>query len=155
MNLIKWFLGLFKSKKPKDYPILTMKWVDLKTNLGNWGLELMLKDKFVPDATISYTYEKVWATIIPYLTYPADLYIAELDVDCDDYSKWASANSSKDFRLSGCLQCWGDTPLGFHAFNLVITGDNTFKLFESNAGFEFAGKLFNAGDNGYLPSSWK
>lgn len=114
----------------------------------------MLKSKFVPDYKVSYTDEAGWAKIVPYLVLPADLYVAG-DADCDDYTKASSAKAALKFKRNGCLQCWGDTPLGPHAFGLVMTGEKTYKLFECNAGFEFAGRLFNQGENNYLPKSWK
>ena len=140
--------------KPAGYPVYQIGWDELATNLKGLGLELMLKAEFMPDRLVKYTGEKAWAEIIPFLIYPADDYVAEV-ADCDDYSRWAAADASRIFKLNGCLQCWGDTPSGRHAWGLVITGPKSYLLFEPNAGFPYAGKLFAEGDNGYEPKYWK
>jgi len=140
---------------PQDYPKFEITWGELKRNLEELGLECMLKAKFVPDTKVTYTTEEAWGKMVSFLTYPADYYVAELEIDCDDYSKWTAADASKKFKLSGCLQCWGNMPLGYHAFSLVVTGPKSYKLFEPNAGFGCAGELFASGDFGYQPKSWK
>jgi len=152
-------LSLQPPKLPQGYPVHQLPWAELITSLLALGLEPMIKYDYPPDKYITYTDEASWEKIVPFLTYPAELYVAEA-ADCDDYSKWATADSSKLFNLNGCLQCWGDMPLGYHAWNLVITASDavsttSYKLFDANAGFPHAGKLFNPMDNGYKPEAWK
>jgi len=76
--------------------------------------------------------------------------------NCDDYSKWANADSSKRFRLNGCVQLWGNSPYGFHAFSGVITGPDTIRIFEPNASFPCAGELLMIPNvYGWEPTKWK
>ncbi len=140
--------------KPTDYPYYEESWSQFTASLSELGLELMLKPQFAPDYKVSYTNKDSWAKIVPYLVFPADLYVEE-DADCDDYSKAASVKSSMVFKRNGCVQCWGDTPLGRHAFGLVKTGEKSFMLFEPNGGFPFAGTLFKNGEHQYQALSWK
>jgi len=147
-----------KEPLPTNYPRYVITWKELIANLDELGLELMLKSKFKPDYNVSYTDETGWAKIIPYLVFPADMYVAE-DADCDDYAKAASAKAAMEFKRNGCFQCWGtvdnEQAKGRHAFNLVITGVKSFKLFDPNSGFPYAGKLFGQGEYGYIARAWK
>lgn len=138
---------------PKDYPVYEITWTDLVKELEELGLELMLKEKYPPDRIVSYTDRESWEKMVPFLTYPAEEYVSQA-CDCDNYAKKASADAAFLFKLEGCLQCWGNIP-GYHAFNMVYTGKKTYALFEPNAGFVWAGKLFKPGDNEYQPKSWK
>ena len=140
---------------PTDFPIYEMPRSQMIEELAELGLECQLKSKFAfPDIMVSYTDEKSWAKLIPFLTYPADEYVEE-DCDCDNYAKKASADAAFLFKLEGCLQCWGKMPLGPHAWGLVICGHRRYKLFEPNSGFPYAGELFAEGENSYLSKSWK
>ena len=145
---------------PSDFPSYRMRFSEMITELEALGLEWQLKSKYKGDYWIYYTDERSWKTIIPYLILPANLYVEER-ADCDDYSRWASAKSAIDFKFNGCRQCWGNIPLGRHAFNLVIIHrphgeyQRDYMLFENNSGFPFAGKLFKFGENGYVPKSWR
>jgi len=141
------------SFEPKDYPRYEATWPDVVSELKSLGIELMLKDGFMPDFVVSYTDKESWDKIIPYLTFPADMYV-DGDADCDDYSKLASAKSAMSFKRNGCFQVWGDSPNGYHAFNIVKT-EKSYMLFEPNAGFKHTGELFRNGQYGYLARSWK
>jgi len=151
------FSKLFKKKEelPADYPVYQIRWEDLKTVMDSYNLELMLKDQFKPDSYIYFTGRLDWDKLLPYLTYSAELYAEVERRDCDDYSKKASADAAWLFGL-GCIQVWGDTPYGRHAFNLVITSPTTVKIFEPNAGFECAGELMDLeNEYGWKADSWK
>jgi len=138
---------------PFGYPVYKLPWAELIRFLLVLDLQPMVNPEYVADSYVTYTDKDSWAKIIPFLVYPADLYVEEV-ADCDDYSKWAAADSSKLFNLNGCLQCWGHMPLGYHAWNLVLI-EGGYKLFDANAGFPHAGQLFNPMDNGYKPEAWK
>ncbi|GAI73166.1 unnamed protein product, partial [marine sediment metagenome] len=90
-------------------------WDDLVTELADLGLELMLKPGFKPDALVPYTNRESYAKMVPFLTYPADEYVVH-GCDCDNYAKKASADAAFRYKVEGCLQVWGDTPLGYHAW---------------------------------------
>lgn len=146
-------------EKPSGYPEFQIYWTQLKKDLAELGIECRLKDKFAPDAKVFYTDEESWAKIVPHLVYPAEYYVSQA-ADCDEYAKKASVDASFEFQLNGCLQAWGRHDVA-HAFGLVITGPKTFKLFEPNAGFPWAGQLFDPEEllapdeeNGYTIESW-
>jgi len=146
-------------QKPTGYPKFKIHWVDLVKVLAENGIELRLRAKFAPDVWVYYTDEESWAKIVPFLVYPADYYVSQA-CDCDEYAKKASADASFEFELNGCLQAWGEHDMS-HAFGLVMTSLSTFKLFEMNAGFPWAGVLFDPEEilapdeeNGYTVESW-
>lgn len=155
-------LKLFKPKppepvepqKPTDFPIYQMSFMELKRNLKKQGLELMLKDEYIPDYWVRYTNEESWAKIAPFLVSPAEYYVYQ-GCNCDDYALMASAKSSFEFDgLNGCYQCWGNIP-GEHAWSLVVVSPNVYRMFEPNAGYVYAGQLFDAGEYEYQPEAWK
>jgi hypothetical protein len=124
---------------------------ELKAELENMGIKCMTA---MPDYKKRYTDLATMKEIIPWLTYRADYYIAELEINCDDYALWAAADARRIFNIQGVWQAWGNTPLGYHAFNIFKTPEGYY-LFESNAGFEWAGEPFRIGDHGYVPDHWK
>ena len=127
-------------------------WGEVKVELETNGLACMISD--APDTRVFYTDEVSLVKMVPYLTFAADYYVAGLDIDCDDYSMWAAALARLIFKVNGIYQCWGDMPLGYHAFELAYQ-PNSYKLWEPNAGFVYAGDLFLPGENGYIPRKWK
>ena len=128
-------------------------WGEVKAELDGSGLECMIGDS-APDARVFYTDEASMVKMLPYLTFAADYYVAQLDIDCDDYSMWVAALARMIFKVNGIYQCWGKTPLGFHAFSLFYL-PGRYKIWEPNAGYAYAGELFSAGENGYVPMKWK
>ena len=144
----------YEPELPAGYPVFEIGWFDLVTELQVLGVELMLKPEHVPDAVVKHTDEGGWAKIAPFLVYPADYYVEQV-ADCDDYSIWAAADSSRLFKLNGCLECWGDSQWGFHAYSLVRIAPKVYRVFEPNAGAPYAGQLMKFGENGYVPGSWK
>lgn len=136
-----------------DVPRYETTWEQVKAELSVLGLKCMISD--APDVKVFYTDEATLAKMIPFLTYPADYYIAELEIDCDDYSMWAASDARRIFKTNGIYQAWGWMPLGYHAFSVAKIGPSQYKLWEPNAGFECAGELFNFGENEYNPDKWK
>lgn len=136
-----------------DYPIFKVPWQIIVSELNALNIECMLKKVCIPDSYIYHTDEAGWNGIIPFLTFPADMYVSI--VDCDDYARKATSDSAWLFGLNGCLECWGNITEGYHAFNLVRIGEKEYRLFEPNAGFPWAGELFKIGENGYQPKYWR
>ena len=136
-----------------DIPRQEMLWQGLVSMLASHGLTAMLS--YPPDYKIRFTNEETLAKMVPFLTYPADYYIAELEINCDDYARWAAADARRIFRIQGVYEVWGWTPYGYHAWSLGIIDFDKYQLFEPNAGFPFAGELFAAGENGFIPEKWK
>jgi len=146
-------LKLVKEEKlPTGFPVRTMKYSDLIMELRQRGVDWMCKALYIPDFKIRYTNLESWKIIAPYLVSPADKYIEEF-CDCDDYAKRASAISSFDFGLNGCLECYGTIP-DSHAFNLLVSLEDFF-LMEPNAGFSIAGEVFPFRGHGYMAKSFK
>lgn len=128
-------------------------WNEVKAELESLGLQCMVSD--APDVRVFYTDEATLAKMIPFLTYSAEYYVAELDIDCDDYAMWAAADARRIFKVGGVFQAGGWMPLGYHAWSIGKVAPMQYKLWEPNAGFECAGDLFNFGDNEYNPNKWK
>jgi len=126
---------------------------DVKAELEALGLKCMLTSD--PDIRVFYTDEFTLTRIFPFLTFSAEYYVASLDVDCDDYSKWAAGFASLIFSVNGVFQVWGDSPGGPHAWSMAKVGISLYKHWEPNAGFKFAGELFNADEHMYIPKKWK
>ena len=134
--------------------IQEMTWYELIDMLKDkHNLENMLSHP--PDHKKRFTDEETMIKIVPFLTYPADYYIAELEINCDDYARWAAADMRRIFRLQGVFEVWGNTPYGYHAWCMTVVGPDKVKYFEPNAGFPFAGELFDAGGYGFIPEKWK
>ncbi len=139
---------------PSDLASYDIGWHDLKAELEALGVQCMLKAEHVPDSFVWHTDEENWARIMPFLVYPADLYVEGV-ADCDDYARWAAADSSKLFKLNGCLECWGDSPWGYHAYSLVRVAPGEYRISEPNAGAPWAGELLRFGSHGYRPLFWR
>jgi len=127
--------------------------VEVRQELKTLGLVCM--DESIPDTRVFSTDEASLTKMIPFLTYPADYYVAELDIDCDDYSMWAAADARKIFKVNGIYQVWGHMPLGYHAWSVGRVAAGKYLLWEPNAGFECAGELFAFGIHEYRPEKWK
>ena len=141
-------------------PRWEMPWGDLVKMLSAYGLEAM--SPHIPDYRIRFTDEETLARMVPFLTSPADYYVAELEINCDDYARWAAADARRIFHIQGVYEVWGWIPspwqpdrLEYHAWSLGIVSFDSIKLFYSNAGFPWAGELFSVSDYGYMPEKWK
>jgi len=140
-----------------SYPVFTASWSDIKKELTALGLKPMEHDEDVPDDFFYYTDEESWAKILPSLTYSPKYFPQVQRKDCDDYSKKASADSSFYFGFN-CIQDWGYTPPGYHAFNLVKfgLGQKQWKIFEPNEGYECSGQLLPLNNTfGWVSRKWK
>jgi len=126
---------------------------DVRQELKSLGLVCM--DESIPDIHVFSTNEATLIKMVPFLTYPADYYVAELDIDCDDYSMWAAADARKIFKVNGIYQVWGSMPLGYHAWSIGRSAAGKYLLWEPNAGFEYAGEVFAFGTHNYQPEKWK
>lgn len=136
-----------------DYPIFRMAWQDARKSLDDLGLVWM--DTKLPDANFFYTNESSWQKIFKNLIYPATRFTEVERKDCDDYSKKASADSSFYYGLN-CLQSWGDSPAGYHAFNMIMVAPYIWRIFEPNSGFECAGELLKLDNKyGWKAKDWK
>ena len=126
--------------------------VTVKTELKAIGIVPMFTT--APDFKVFYPDEVSLKKMIPYLTFSGEYYIANLDIDCDDYAMWAAAFSRLIFKCNGIYQAWGNMDLGYHAFNISKIGEK-YLLWEPNAAFGYAGEPFEIGAHNYLPDKFK
>jgi len=143
-------------KQVGDFPIYKIKWKDVVSELEQLGIECMIGED-APDTEICYTDEKSLKKMVKFLVYPADWYVSSIEIDCDDYARWASADMSRNFGLYG-FQVFGNVKNeqaeGYHAWSMAKTPSG-YKLWDANAGFVYAGELFDFGRYGYSPKRWK
>ena len=140
-------------KQDGEIPLHETYWGIIKDELEAMGISWDARS--VPESNTFYTDEATMNRIVPFLTYPADYYIASISKDCDDYALWATADASKIFNLTSVMQAKGMVPGGYHAFNMCLVGEGQYRLWEPNAGFPWAGSLFKIGENGYNVDKWK
>jgi len=123
------------------------------------GLDFMLKAKYMADTMLYFpTSIADWRTIVPFVTLSAELYAEQERKDCDNYSQRSASECSWRFGVSG-LQVWGDSPYGYHAYNLALVRSNgewlRSHVWEPNAGFEVAGELLTMDNaDGWHARSW-
>lgn len=140
-------------KQVGDFPYHETYWGIIIEELKAMGIAW--DGKSVPESNAFYTDEVSMKKIIPFLTYPADYAVEALAIDCDDYSRWAASDASKIFKIGSVMQVKGNSPYGYHSWNMCIVGEGQYRLFEPNAGLEASGELFKIGDYGYKPDKWK
>jgi len=137
-------------------PVYTLPWSEVFAMLTELRLVPMVAAGDLPDAQFYFTTLANWRHLVKYLTYPAEFYAQQERLDCDDYSKKASADSSFYYGLN-CLQVWGDTPDGmYHAFNMVLAYPREWRIFEPNAIYPHAGALLKLRNKyGWIARKWK
>jgi len=113
-------------RKPKDKLWLNLKPLKVKYQPKPANFILDVLKQYYPDATIiqldvSYHIEpkavvEEWIREFPRIR----PYIKEV-YDCDNFAFWFKAWMSLRFLLNSVGYCHGMHPLGYHAFNLVVT----------------------------------
>jgi hypothetical protein len=101
------------------------------------------------DASVRFASKQELDRIAPYLVYPAEWYINEL-WDCENFGMQAANDAGRIFEISVFLGL-GNMPLGYHGFAVTLDRDLNLWLLEPNAGFEYAGRWFQKGENSYSP----
>ena len=152
----------------KKYPVkpdttkLTMIGVDynkIVTELESIGIHIMCTQQ--PDHRLFNLNLANSKLLVPFYSYSGEGYVFNPEApDCNDYAKLASAEAA--FSHHAVLEVWGRTPYtsdnnptGRHAWNLWRVGTGLYKMSEPNAGFLYAGELFDIGGHGYYPDSWR
>lgn len=149
VSLDQWVASV--SAEIPDVPRYALPFSVIRQELADLGITCMTD---MPDYQKRFTSYETLKLMLPHLTYRADYYIANLEINCDDYALWAAADARRLFNIQGVWQCWGDMPQGYHAWNIARTEQGYF-MFEPNAGFPWAGELYRIGDFGYIPKRWK
>jgi len=93
-----------------------------------------------------YVSAKDWAEVFSYIYFEFDMpsYI-ESRMDCDDFAILLKALVSYQFKLNCFGFVLGNTPMGYHAWNIFKT-DNGWLQLEPQTG-----KFFELGEHGYEP----
>lgn len=103
------------------------------------------------DSTITLAGIAELERLAPDICYPGDWYIAET-WDCDNYAAEAANDAARLFHVNGICRCFGNAPLGYHAFVCTIDKDTgELWLLEPNAGFEYSGGWVRAEEIDYKP----
>ena len=145
---------LWVRSPPSKYAKYQMSWNELCTLMDSYGITKQVKDAFLPDFDVFYTDANSWVTIMPWVQIVSGAY-KPTKFDCDDFARKCVADTAFYFGLNGCVNLWGRTPLGQHAFVGLPISKQELLICEPNKGFNFSGKLFKPTENGYFPTSWK
>ena len=144
INFLKRFVG---TKRKPDIPLLQMPSAEAKAEVeGELQLKLLyptLMDYFQP---YYYTTAEGWAEVFNYIYLVFDMpkYIVAR-MDCEDFAMLLKGLVSALFGLNYFALVLGDTPMGFHGFNLFRTEDGFLLLEPQTAEF------FELGEKGYKP----
>ena len=141
-----WLADLFKSKgSPITFIEGQIGGDEMRQKLVDLGFMIPLG---MMDSIYYYTDAESWANILHDMSFKSNLYKPER-FDCDDYAFKAYVTCRERYGLNTFGIVLGNTPAGYHGFNIVFTGTEFF-LFEPNEGFGFGG-MFPIGEHGYIP----
>jgi len=152
-------------KKKPDVSLMTVTISDfnkVKNELLGFGIQCMMKDKFRTERSLYNVNFEDWNKLLPYLAVKpiaGNAFLPEVP-NCDEIASECRIKASK-FHLH-VLEAWGETPYksegnptGRHAFNMVRINKTHYMLYEPNTTMKEHGRLFNMGDNGYIPVGWR
>lgn len=95
-----------------------------------------------------YYYTTLWGILeaVKYIrkVYPFPKYIAER-LDCDDFAMLMKGLLSAEFGINDVGIVFGDTPMGYHAFNVARVEDRRVCIEPQT------GEIFEIGGKNYLP----
>lgn len=118
---------------------------ELTNALANLGVDNPIG---LLDSWYYHTNDNGWAALLPDLLLKSSLYQTDRR-DCDWYALKAMTICHERYGLNAFGVAIGQTPLGYHAWNILYLGAGEFLFFEPNAGFEFSGSAFPIGQNEY------
>lgn len=121
---------------------------ELAGKIRNLGLKIPLG---MLDSWYYYTDLEGWAEVLYNLVFSSRLYKPDR-FDCSNYALKAMNECAGRYGLNTLATVIGDIPQGRHGFNMLYYGDG-FMLWESNAGFDWAGQPFEIGEYGYKPDT--
>ena len=102
------------------------------------------------DSIYYYTDLEGWGKILYNLVFNSNLYKTN-KFDCENFAMKAMNLCAERYGLNTMGLVVGDIPLGRHGFNIIYCGQDLFKLWEPNSGFDCNGEAFDLGENGYFP----
>jgi len=102
--------------------------------------KLHVKTIMIDDELLYYLTEEDWLPILKEASANLPQYQPDR-FDCDNFSIAVIAHISEKYRLNSCGMARGESPQGYHAWNVILTEHGpkffepqTGKLFEFNAG---------------------
>jgi len=133
----------FEAPKPKVKP-LKVSSLQIKSEIDNMKLRMMYPALLDHYQDYYYLESSQWADVLDYIYFKFDMppYISAR-MDCDDFAILLKGLVSSFFGLNAFAVVFGNTPMGYHAFNMFRTEDD-WLLFEPQTG-----DIFEIGERGY------
>jgi len=141
-----WLSDLLRVReKPKPkIELLSMPSSEVLADIQPLNLKMMFPALI--DSAYYYTKAEDWAEVFDwtYFKFNMPSYLADR-MDCDDFAVLLKGLIASFFRLNYFGVVFGNTPMGYHAWNL-FRADNGLVQFEPQTG-----KFFPIGEKGYKP----
>jgi len=101
---------------------------ELRRKLGS----LYLQHLYLWDSNYWYVSLEDWGKVLKDVTFGMPKYTKER-FDCSNFAMLTSARVSETYKLNTCGICVGDSPWGYHGFNLILAEDGLY-YFEPQTG---------------------
>lgn len=105
------------------------------------GIEMHLWDR-----TYWYISHADWGKVFKDVLSNFPKYVAER-FDCENYSMLCSARVSEKYKLNSLGIAIGDSPMGWHGYNLFLSAGMTLDILEPQTGVVYHSNE----DSGYIP----
>lgn len=137
--------NLFKREKPKpQIELLSMPSEQVQVEID--PLKLTMLYPALVDTKYFYTKAEDWAEVFDYIYFKFDMPKYLIDrTDCDDFAILLKGLVASFFGLNYFGVVFGDTPMGYHAYNLFRT-ETSLLQFEPQTG-----DMFELTERGYKP----
>ena len=93
-----------------------------------------------------YIYHEDWGKVFKDVLSNFPKYTAER-FDCENYAMLCSARVSEKYKLNTCGICIGDSPMGWHGYNVFLSAGMTLDILEPQTGMVY----HSDEDSGYIP----
>jgi len=60
--------------------------------------------------------------------------------DCDKFARHLCDYAATKYMINSCFEVWGDSPQGYHAWNMIITSNGIFEIEPQNCSIWELGK---------------
>ena len=135
----------FEAPKPK-VKLLKISSLQIKSEVDNMKLRMMYPALLDHYRDYYYLEPSQWADVFDYIYFVFDIppYLAAR-FDCEDFAILLKGLVSSFFGLNAFAVVFGNTPRGYHGWNIFRTEDGWFQ-FEPQTG-----DVFELGQRGYVP----
>lgn len=93
---------------------------------------LGLQSLFLWDSNYWYVSLEDWGKVLKDVTFGMPAYTVD-KFDCENFGMLTSARVSETYKLNTCGICVGDSPWGYHGFNIFLAEDGLY-YFEPQTG---------------------